>query len=235
MSSGVTEPSSSCVGVAAEEGILAEVELDHEALLLAPTLRRTPEAVVEPEYTTTLDSGRRLSFVSVRADCYDAFETALAVDGTVTEPVLLDRYDDRRVYRLAMTDRAMTVVPETAECGARVIDTTGGRDGWSVRLRLPDRDALVAFGERCRDRDISFSVRYLRTATESAEALVGLTPKQQELLTVAYEEGYFSVPRDVSQTELADRLNVSKSAISQRLRRAIGELCGSTLATVDDA
>lgn len=229
MSSGVAESASTDVRTIAGEGIVAEVRLDHEDLLLRTTLRRSADAIVDPEYVTTTESGRELFFFTVRADAYDSFETALSLDRTVRDPVLVDRFDDRRVYRVELADCAIPLFPTTARFDARVIEVTGDSEGWLVRLRLPDRDSLLAFSEFCQENDITFSVNHLRKATESADPVVGLTPKQQELLSVAYREGYFSVPRGISQTELADRLGVSKSAISQRLRRAIGELCGSTL------
>lgn len=213
----------------AEGGIIAEVRLDHEDLFLRPTLRRSPEITVEPEYWTTLGGDERVLFLTAYGPAFDEFETALEVDPTVTDPVLVDRYPSRRVYRVRLADRAITFDAKTAEVGGRILDTSSSRDGWIVQLRFPGREALVEFNEYCRSRDITFQVNHLRMSDDGEDGVVGLTPKQQELLTVAYEEGYFDVPRGISQNELAERLDVSKSAISQRLRRAIAELCGSSL------
>jgi predicted DNA binding protein len=44
-----------------------------------------------------------------------------------------------------------------------------------------------------------------------------LTPRQSELLRRAVNEGYFDVPRRISLTELAGRLSVCKSTLSERL------------------
>lgn len=211
------------------EGIVAEVRLEHPDLLLRPTLRRVPDVTVEPEYRTTIADGRTVVFCRVTAPAYEEFEAGLAADPTVTDPVLIDRYPDRRVYRVELTERTITYVEKTAELGGRVLDIASGRDGWVVRLRFPAREDLVAFNDFCREHEISFRVNHLRTATDEAADLIGLTSKQQELLCVAFEEGYFDVPRGISQDELADRLGVSKSAVSQRLRRAIAQLCDSSL------
>ncbi len=213
----------------AEGGIVAEVRLDHPDLFLRPTIRRAPDVTIEPEYRTVVESDRTLLYVTAYGNAFDDFEAAVDVDPTVTDPVLLDRYPDRRVYRVELTDRAITYTSKTAEVGGRVLECTSCRDGWIVQLRLPDREALVAFNEYCRDRDVTFQVNHLQQADDGEDGVVGLTAKQQELLTVAYEEGYFEVPRGISQSELAERLDVSKSAISQRLRRALAELCRETL------
>lgn len=212
----------------AEGGIVAQLRLQHPDLVLRPSLRRAPEITVEPDYWTADDAGRTFLFFTAYGPEFDGFETALGIDPTVTDPVLVDRYPDRRIYRVALTDRAITLVEATAAVGGRLRGCSSSRDGWQFQLRFPSRDALVAFNGRCRELDVSVTVEHLRLADEECEGVVSLTEKQQELLAVAYEEGYFDVPRRISQDELADRLGVSKSAISQRLRRAIAELCASS-------
>ncbi len=56
-----------------------------------------------------------------------------------------------------------------------------------------------------------------------------LTDNQREILLLAYEAGYFDVPRDITQDDLAERLDVTDSAVSQQLRRAISMLIAATL------
>ncbi|WP_238717553.1 helix-turn-helix domain-containing protein [Natronorubrum halophilum] len=213
----------------ADGGIVTQLRLNQSSLFLGPTLRRAPAVTVEPEYWTPVGTGRTLVFCSVYGDSFDGFETALEIDPTITDPVLADRYPDRRVYRVALTDRAVPFIEQTAEAGGRLLDLSSSRDGWLVQLQFPSRDDLVAFNDYCRDRGISVTVDHLRLSNDEDESVVALTEKQRELLVVAHEEGYFDVPRGISQNELADRLGVSKSAVSQRLRRAIGELCASNL------
>lgn len=214
----------------ADGGIVAQLRLSHADLVLRPSLRRAPEITVEPEYRSGLETGRTLLFFTAYGTEFDGFENALEIDPTVADPVLVDRYADRRVYRVALTERAITLVDATADVGGRLIACSSARDGWQFQLRFPSRDALVAFNTHCRERDVSVTVDQLRIADEEQEGVVSLTEKQQELLAVAYEEGYFDVPRRISQNELAERLDISKSAVSQRMRRAIAELCAASFA-----
>lgn len=222
----------SAVPSLADGGVVAQLRLDHPELFLRSTLRRVPELTVEPEYWTTVER-RTLVFLSVRGGAFDEFETALAEDPTVADPVLLDRYPDRRVYRVERTAEAVTFTDRLAAVDAHVHELSSCRNGdgygWQVQLRFPSRDDLVAFNADCDERDISVAVDHLRVSDDGDDGVVALTEKQQDLLTTAYEEGYFDVPRGISQDELAERLDISKSAVSQRLRRAVGELCGSTL------
>jgi hypothetical protein len=53
------------------------------------------------------------------------------------------------------------------------------------------------------------------------EVLVSnLTDKQLEILELAYNHGYFEIPRETSETKLADELDVAQSTVSERLRTA---------------
>ena len=230
MSTDAVGPVRSVLRSKAGGGIVAEVRLQHPDLLASPTIQRARDVSVELEYRTTVDDGRTLAYLSVRGNTFEEFEAALDVDPTVDDPLLVERCPNRRVYRVALTERAITCTPKIAELGGRILEHSSHHGEWVLRLRLPERDALVAFNEYCRERNVTFQVNHLRMAEDEGEAVVGLTEKQQELLTVAYEEGYFDVPRGISQRELANRLGVSKSAISQQLRRAIAALCSGTLA-----
>ncbi len=54
-----------------------------------------------------------------------------------------------------------------------------------------------------------------------------ITPKQWEALALAFEEGYYDRPRDADLESLAAELEISKSAVSQRLRAAEATLIES--------
>ncbi|MFC6941835.1 helix-turn-helix domain-containing protein [Salinirubellus sp. GCM10025818] len=53
-----------------------------------------------------------------------------------------------------------------------------------------------------------------------------LTPPQEEAVETAYQMGYFSVPREVTASEVAEAIGVSKSAFLERLRRAQSSFFG---------
>jgi predicted DNA binding protein len=52
----------------------------------------------------------------------------------------------------------------------------------------------------------------------------GLTPAQEEALRVGYEMEYLSVPREVTASDVADELGISKSAFLERLHRGEQQL-----------
>lgn len=53
-----------------------------------------------------------------------------------------------------------------------------------------------------------------------------VTPAQEQAFRAALRLGYFEVPRQVTASEVADELEISKSAFLERLRRGQGALFG---------
>jgi predicted DNA binding protein len=51
-----------------------------------------------------------------------------------------------------------------------------------------------------------------------------LPNEQLETLALAFEQGYFETPREVTLDELAEQLDTPRSTVSYRLRRAVAQL-----------
>jgi hypothetical protein len=56
-----------------------------------------------------------------------------------------------------------------------------------------------------------------------------LTERQLEVLTTAYDRGYFDRPRGANATELADELGIDPSTFAEHLRAAQSKLVGEVL------
>jgi predicted DNA binding protein len=55
---------------------------------------------------------------------------------------------------------------------------------------------------------------------EADDGTTGLSPEQEAALRAAVEHGYYETPRDVDVSELATHLDVPRSTLTYRLRRA---------------
>ena len=209
--------------------LFAEIDLEHAAFVLSPSTGRADGSVVELECLHWRGDDRRFLF-SARTDDFARFESALVDDATVARPTHICTSDGRRWYRAERTDDAESPLVPVLECDAfvRRAVATGGR--WSFRLRLDGRETLIELRSACRNRGIDMHVtRLVQTEGPGDCEYHGLTEDQYELLELAFENGYYDVPRQISQTKLAEELDVSPSAISQSLRRAIAALIAATL------
>jgi predicted DNA binding protein len=112
--------------------------------------------------------------------------------------------------------------------------TFGGDTPIQVVLEVPDHESLVSVLELVSDAGVPVQTEQITRPDDSGEMTVSidlgmLTAKQRETLALALEEGYYERPRDADLSTLADRLGITKSAVSQRLRTAEIKLVESAL------
>lgn len=94
-----------------------------------------------------------------------------------------------------------------------------------VTLSLPSRELLPEIVEDLRNRGAAVELRSIsRIASggdlDRRELTIdsgAITDKQREAIEVAIVEGYYDSPRRADLEDLADRLGISRSAVSQRL------------------
>lgn len=107
-----------------------------------------------------------------------------------------------------------------------MLDNSTARDEpVQVVLEVPDRESLVTLLETISEQGLSARTESIAQAalTDDTSVTVDLdvlTDKQREALALALDSGYYSRPRDATLSDLADRLAITKSAVSQRLRTA---------------
>lgn len=158
----------------------------------------------------------------------------MEADPTVTNVRLLADIDSRRMYRVTATEEGewVTTFPLWSEHDMVLLSATGDAEGWTMRMRFPDRETLEMYRQQLRDRDLTFRLHsiYRETGFDSDTA-ADLSESQRSALVTAYEMGYYDVPRKASQQDVADRLDVSPQSVSERLRRGTGKLVEASLAT----
>lgn len=102
-----------------------------------------------------------------------------------------------------------------------------------VVVFAPSRQELVAVVEDLRELKATVELRSIsRTGTVDQRRRLtidadDITAKQREAIEVAFEEGYYESPREADLADLAERLGVSRSAVSQRLTAAESTLVES--------
>lgn len=107
----------------------------------------------------------------------------------------------------------------------RVTEVTGRRI--YVQVYLPDRQALSDVIDVLERTTAEFTVRRLQRvdrngiggkSEEITFDLSSLTEKQRTTAIRAVEAGYYDNPRETSLKRLAEEMDISKSALSQRLK-----------------
>lgn len=96
-------------------------------------------------------------------------------------------------------------------------DISGTQDGI--------RDVMAGF----EDADVDLTLRGLRDYRTGADPLAALTARQREVLELAYERGYYDVPRGASSEAVAAELGVDDSTVAEHLQRAERNLLSTLL------
>lgn len=89
-------------------------------------------------------------------------------------------------------------------------DIAGGCDKW---LLLTEQEKAKAFYDKLHEQGVDVKITYSGEYAPSPT----LTPRQQEVLAAAMRHGYYDYPRRISLTDLAEKLGVAKSTLSQSL------------------
>ena len=163
--------------------------------LASPILAHALSAV--PEMTVTHQRWEMTTEREVRVLLWAAtddaarFDVALDTDPTVTDETVLGEINGQRLYRLRLLEegRAVSVYPVVVESGTICHELRGTHSGWDCRMSFLDRDALELFHSFCRTHELGFELRSLHEEHSRFESeLYGLTPKQYEALSLAFEQ-----------------------------------------------
>lgn len=220
-------------------GLVAEFDIDCQALPLVGV------AAAEPEATLVLDmqfnhGTRPLFLVTVQDGSQTAIENAFTEAYDVGEWTLIGQAGETRRYQVLpalsleeqlgdhLDDLAGLEALATADAIIERIDVVP--DGWRQTGWFADRDAFSKFSSFWQ-RNARFQLHRLTQDGDSEPPGDGLTDRQHEALRIAYERGYFDIPRQASLEDVAAELDISPSSVSERLRRAQTQLIEETVAT----
>lgn len=213
---------------------IAEIELPANEFALRDTLATVPGLELDVLRVAAHGEDRILPHMWAQADAFDDLDAALREDSTVDGFDVLDDLGEERLYRMNWVGQIRVIVHVLLEENATVLDAHGEDERWRFRILFPDRDALSATYEFAREAGLSFDVRNIYELDETRHGFFGLTEEQHETLMIALDSGYYQVPRQATADDLADDLDISHQAVSERLRRGHGTLVENALAIGTD-
>lgn len=153
--------------------------------------------------------GPALDEVLAEMDAFDA----------VTDLEVLHRGDARVLVQLETTlPFLLRPVQDSGIPLELPFDIVEGRAAWELTA---SRDRLSALADQLDAFGIRFDVERIRDDVAPGRVL---TDRQQDLVEVAIDRGYYDTPRTCTLTELADGLGLAVSTCSEILHRAEGRL-----------
>lgn len=209
--------------------VIATVSIPAAEFPLGSLLDSDCNATVTVETTVPTSEGI-IPYLWVPREVVDSVLEGLESEPIVATVSVVDKLDGSALVKIEWGDRINGVLESIRQNEAIVTSAAGTPSTWTFRLRFPTYEDLSAFYTSCVEQDIPLELVQLHEAVSPDSQLrFGLTTAQRELIVSAYEAGYFDVPRKTTLVELGERLDISDSAVSQRLRRGLAALIGSTL------
>ena len=209
--------------------IIAAFSLTSPRMVLYDATTANPDVEIDVESVDGLPRQNTVTVMWASGGDLAAFDDAVRGDPTVENVVRLESFADRNLYKYRVSDQAeVSLYPRWVELGGAELDIEGGNGEWYQRVRFPDRGALREFKSICAEHDVEFILHRMYNDSEFADPNP-LTDAQREAVSIAFELGYFDVPRGVSLETVAAELGVSQQAASERLRRAMRHLAAETV------
>lgn len=208
------------------------VEFRFESPLLRTALRNGAVREITVEQLDATEAVPLRTVCWLEDDETESFEAGLDADQTVERAVQVVDTDYGYQYDIRYNDQYPGTEMYYAAVEENGIFISGIRrsDHWEIQMRFPDRESFSTFRDRVESTDLSVqSVSQQETSPQAEQ--YDLSEPQREILHLASDRNYFDVPRKTSLSELADELDVSSQAASERLRRGLDSLVERTLLT----
>lgn len=202
--------------------VIATFTVSAADFILGTTISDSSEASIRLDRVVPLDDSF-IPYLWASDESVAVIERHLRDEADIESFRIVDSRDGESLIRVEWAENVDGLLQAMASKGATILEGSGQENTWQLRVRFDDHDRLSAFYQHCADHglDLHLEAIYNPGKHGSPQVEPRLSETQRETLELAYSEGYFDVPRRINLRELADQLDVSDSAVSQRLRRGV--------------
>ncbi|SFC45403.1 Predicted DNA binding protein, contains HTH domain [Halobiforma haloterrestris] len=207
--------------------LFAEFDAASTELVLGPTLEALPSLEVDLERQYAVDPSRPIAFCWMRCADRDRnrLERTLGDDDTVAEFQRIGDAHDGALYRIRRSGSDIVgAYRRWVALGGELLECRGSNGRWRIEMRFPDREAFTRYHSFLEGEGVEIALHRLSEDDAPSHDDDLLTDSQYEALEIAFESGFFEVPREADLSAIANELEISNQAVSERLRRAQSSL-----------
>ena len=209
--------------------VIAHLRIPAESFELGRILELEESGTIELEDMVPLGE-KAVPFFSVSDRVRESFEQNVENHPSVEDIVEVTRHDGERLYSLDWNVGRDVFLQGVVDLRGQLLSATGTVNTWEFEIRFPTHETLSEFQEYCSNAHISLEVGRIYNPVRPGTGMwYGVTEAQRDTLMRAVQGGYYSIPRRMSTQDLANDLDISDQAVTERLRRAIVTLTENTL------
>lgn len=214
---------------------IAEFTIPADEFPLGRIFEDLPDATVELERVVPTNKVI-LPYFWVQGNDSDHVKDVLANHDALQSVTLVDDLETEGLFRAEWNPDVEGVLTGILQSELTLLSAVGTQTDWMFEFRTEDTDHISVFQQYSADHDIDVTLTRLHSL---AEIQVGneydLTEKQHEALLLAFNEGYYDNPRRTDLETLANHLDISRPAFSERLQGGLRNLLSSTIAYHHDS
>lgn len=197
---------------------------------LAETFDAVPDVTFETVRVAAHSPRGVMPFVRASSSELESVDRALQNDGTTETVSRLSKDGDSALYKITWQTRVRVAIELFVQAEGSLLGAYGQSERWKLRMLFPDRASVSETYNNWRNHSIEPSIQRVNGVSDMVDYNgIDLSACQYETLVEAFETDYYDVPRGITLDGLAEELDVSHQALSERLRRGHRNLIATTL------
>lgn len=211
--------------------IVAQFSVPAEAFDLGGVLDVEPDVTVRMEPIVPT-GGEVVPYLWISSDEVAPVESALADSPLVDEVDVVSEANGETLFRVEWSTEVDGFLDSLRTASVVVLEAVGRGDAWNFSLRFPNHTGLSTFYRSCIADDVDLELDdFTDPPGTKPHSSSDLSSLQVEALRAALDHGYYDVPRRITLEQLAEKLGISDTALSQRLRRGTTKVLVETIGT----
>ena len=212
----------------------ATVSLPADCFALGDAFAKMPDIEVEVERIAGHSREWVLPCFWVVSEDFESFDAALDEDPSVEDVVTCEDFGEEQFYQVEWDDSVKQHVDAIVDMEGTILKAEARNAEWQLRIRFATQDQFEVLQDYFDDEGIPFSLIDLSQSWAARQEIGELTVPQRDALVVAAKQGYYQIPRETTLDDIADALDISAQAASERLRRGMDQLINSIHVTSEE-
>ncbi|RBI59698.1 bacterio-opsin activator [halophilic archaeon] len=211
--------------------IIAEFNVSVDGFALPETLPAVTGVTLEFQRNVTHSQEWVMPFFIVDGtdDGLTDFKERIGDDQTVEEAMVVNEFDGALLYQVQWSEDIRDMINAIFDRAGTLVEAVAAQEMWHLKARFGQHDSISKLSSYFEKASSNLQLKRIYVERELRQQEYNVTPEQREALITALKRGYYAVPREAKQKEIAAELGISENALSERLRRGTTRLVKSTL------
>lgn len=211
-------------------GTVVDMTIPTEQFALSETFDTVPDVQLSSVRVAAHGPRGVMPFLRSWSSKPEKLDDALKNDTSTEDVTCVSRDEDWALHRISWETHVQVVIGIFIQANGSLLGAQGEANEWKLRVLFPDQASVSETYNRWRKHGVDSSIKRVSGVSDIVNySGIELSNCQQETLIEAFNTDYYDVPRGITLDGLAEELDVSHQALSERLRRGHRNLIATTI------